>query len=386
MGVKMKYSTVPFNLPLVISLIALLSALTSPRQIQANSPADVRAALQNARASIAIIGIEGRDGPTITPSLGFVIGRDLIATIHQVVPLNARWYASLLRPESSAQLNVMYSDSYRRATVMTMTGYLGVSPLPLGDSDRVTAGDRVYLFADTNLQGEIIETTVSSISSNDPKRFFVLSTPINDSIRGGPVFNNKGEVIGILDQTPPGSRASIAIPISYLTVLVKSRTPEPLAGPRLPAETTPAGAEAKTKPVSAPERDSGSGADRTGRPSTGTGQPGVGAGEGSGLGPGRNTGTSTTTLPATSRPRALNSVRPQYTETARINQTMGVVMMRIMVGADGNVKSARVTKGLPDGLNEQAAAAAFQLKFQPATRDGVAVDFSLSIQVEFNLR
>ena len=82
----------------------------------------------------------------------------------------------------------------------------------------------------------------------------------------------------------------------------------------------------------------------------------------------------------------LNPGSPRYTEVARRNQTRGVVMIRILVGADGDVKQAKVTKGLPDDLNEQAVQAAFKLKFQPAMRDGVAVDYTLFIQVEFNLR
>jgi TonB family protein len=69
-----------------------------------------------------------------------------------------------------------------------------------------------------------------------------------------------------------------------------------------------------------------------------------------------------------------------------MNQTMGVVMLRIVVGADGDVKRVMVAKGLPDGLDDQAIEAAFQLKFQPAMRDGVAVEYSVAIQVEFNLR
>jgi TonB family protein len=69
-----------------------------------------------------------------------------------------------------------------------------------------------------------------------------------------------------------------------------------------------------------------------------------------------------------------------------MNQTMGVVMLRLLVGADGTVKRVVITKGLPDGLDDQALKAAFELKFEPATRDGVAIDYMLSIQVEFNLR
>jgi len=82
----------------------------------------------------------------------------------------------------------------------------------------------------------------------------------------------------------------------------------------------------------------------------------------------------------------LNRVSPQYNEQARQNFTQGTVVIQLSIGADGEVKQARVTKGLPDGLNDQAIATAMKLKFKPATRDGVAVPTTLSITVDFNLR
>ena len=122
----------------------------------------------------------------------------------------------------------------------------------------------------------------------------------------------------------------------------------------------------------------------SGPPSVGPGLPSSGAG--AGVGPAPRESGSTAPTQVTTRPKVLNSVRPQYSEIARRNQTQGVVVIRILVGADGDVKQAKVTKGLPDDLNEQAVEAAFKLKFRPALRDGVAVDYTLPIQVEFNLR
>jgi len=257
---------------------------------------------------------------------------------------------------------------------MTAAGYLGAVPMVLGDSDRVAAKDHVYLFADANPQGEILEAKINKVASIDSKRYFVLSTPLNDNTRGGPVFNNKGEVIAILAESPDGSHSTIAIPASNLTVLLKARTPE------LPSGARGDGPEKKTTTGEGYGTGSGGGGDTTGRPGTGPGQSGAGEG----IGPGRI--VNPTAASVTTRPRALTTVRPQYNETARFNQTQGVVMMRILVGADGRVKSTRVTKGLPDGLNEQATSAAMQLNFQPAMRDGVAVDYTVAIQVEFNLR
>ena len=46
-----------------------------------------------------------------------------------------------------------------------------------------------------------------------------------------------------------------------------------------------------------------------------------------------------------------------------------------------------VTRGLPDGLSEQAVRAAYQMRFRPALRDGRQVSYWLSsVEIEFNLR
>ena len=173
---------------------------------------------------------EDRAGQPIGPGLGFVIGRSLIATHNRVTVPALRLHASLAGQESSP-INIFYSDSYRRATIMTVsTGYLRADSLSLGDSDKVAAKDRVYLFGDPGPQGEILEAVVRRITTINDKRYFELSAPFKESLDGGPVFNDKGEVIGILGESPDGPHVSLAVPASYLTILLKARNPEAPGG------------------------------------------------------------------------------------------------------------------------------------------------------------
>ncbi len=85
-------------------------------------------------------------------------------------------------------------------------------------------------------------------------------------------------------------------------------------------------------------------------------------------------------------PFPLNSPRPRYTEQARHNKVQGAVLARVLVGADGSVKQVRITKGLPDGLTNQAILAAYNLRFKPAMKDGKPVAFWQAIYIEFKLR
>jgi TonB family protein len=86
------------------------------------------------------------------------------------------------------------------------------------------------------------------------------------------------------------------------------------------------------------------------------------------------------------KPVLVNTPRPRYTEIARRNKVQGVVTARILVDANGQVKQVIIIKGLPDGLNEQAERAAYQLRFRPATKSGEPVAFWQLINIEFALR
>lgn len=125
---------------------------------------------------------------------------------------------------------------------------------------------------------------------------------------------------------------------------------------------------------------------------------GVGSGDGMGVGPGHgfNMGGGGPGLGGSGRdgvatkvdvmPRALNRPRPNYTEEARKNKVQGVVRARVLVGLDGSVKNVTLISHLPDGLDEEAISAIHKMRFSPAMRSGQAVNYSVTLEVEFNLR
>ncbi len=90
--------------------------------------------------------------------------------------------------------------------------------------------------------------------------------------------------------------------------------------------------------------------------------------------------------PVIQHPKLLNNPEPAYTIQARQNGVEGSVLMRVLIGTDGLVKQAKVLRGLPDGLDDQAINAAYKMKFKPATRNGQPVQFWQTVIVEFHLR
>jgi TonB family protein len=135
---------------------------------------------------------------------------------------------------------------------------------------------------------------------------------------------------------------------------------------------------------------------------------GVGPGEGGGVGPGRggNIGGGDrndggggpggggggtdyskvfTTREVSRRATILAKPEPLYTEEARKNQITGTVTLRMVLNSNGTVTNIVAVSRLPDGLTEKAIAAARQIRFTPAEKDGRRVSQYATIQYNFNI-
>jgi TonB family protein len=138
---------------------------------------------------------------------------------------------------------------------------------------------------------------------------------------------------------------------------------------------------------------------------------GIGEGDGQGFGPGRDRnmgggdardggggpggGTGNNALDyanrvfkpseVSSKARIISRPEPQYTEDARKNQVSGTVVLRAVFSSNGSVTNIRTVSGLPHGLTERAMAAARQIRFTPATKDGRPVSQYIQIEYNFNL-
>ena len=148
-------------------------------------------------------------------------------------------------------------------------------------------------------------------------------------------------------------------------------------------------------------------------PSSGSGEGGgIGTGKGTGIGPGEGSGLGRgsckdidlltgrrvcpdsggrsgsgplTASQVDQRARVLSKPEPQYTEEARQNQVIGTVMLRVVFSSEGQVDQIRAVRSLPFGLTERAIAAARQIKFVPAMKDGHAVSVHMQLEYNFNL-
>lgn len=85
-------------------------------------------------------------------------------------------------------------------------------------------------------------------------------------------------------------------------------------------------------------------------------------------------------------PSVLRSVQPEYPYTAKRKGVTGVVEIKALVGADGNVQSVSVISANPKGVFEDAVLMAVRKwKFRPGVKDGQNVPTWVVFPVRFEL-
>lgn len=83
--------------------------------------------------------------------------------------------------------------------------------------------------------------------------------------------------------------------------------------------------------------------------------------------------------------RLISKPEPSYPSQAKKRGIVGTVILKAVFSASGKVTNIRVAQGLPEGLTERAIAAARQIKFIPASKEGKFVSMWIQLEYNFNL-
>ncbi len=83
--------------------------------------------------------------------------------------------------------------------------------------------------------------------------------------------------------------------------------------------------------------------------------------------------------------RIISKPQAVYTDLARENGVEGSVRLKVTLRANGEVGEISVLRGLPDGLTEQAIAAARKIDFEPKKVNGVPTSRTVTIDYTFSI-
>jgi protein TonB len=115
---------------------------------------------------------------------------------------------------------------------------------------------------------------------------------------------------------------------------------------------------------------------------------GVGSGTGGGTGPGEGGGFGGGVYQiggGVSKPVAIYSPEPEYSDEGRRARLQGTVIVEVVVDPNGATRNPKVIQSLGLGLDEQALKTLATWRFKPAFKDGKAVAVLADIYVGFHL-
>ena len=204
-------------LPFIGLVLFLFCAITAAN---AQSPQQIA---KKALASTVLLVMEDANGQPLSLGSGFFIQNGQIATNLHVVKGTSRGYAKLVDQKTKYDIEGITAVDAERDLVILKISAPGAQVIQLGDSDTVQVGSPIYAVGNPRgLEGTFSQGIISSIRKAGTDKILQLTAPISPGSSGGPVLNDKGQVIGVSVATfRGGQNLNFAIPSNYLSALMR---------------------------------------------------------------------------------------------------------------------------------------------------------------------
>ena len=190
----------------------------TPRQIAAN-----------AHAALLVVRALGEDGDTLGLGTGFLVGDDgLFITNYHVIQEAAKLKVKPLDAPEVTDVSLIAVDPASDLALMRIAPPQGMKPLKLGSDLQMEVGDRVFVMGNPlGMSGTFTDGMVSGLRPLEGVGMLQISAPISPGSSGGPVMNERGEVIGVATMMVMGGQnLNMAVPVRYLRPMMTAR-PEP---------------------------------------------------------------------------------------------------------------------------------------------------------------
>lgn len=186
------------------------------------TPADIA---QHALPAIVTIRTENSLGT------GFVLRSDgwIATNLHVIV--GGPHLKVTLRGERELDVVEVLAASAEHDLALVRVNARDLPVLALGDSDAMRAGDTVVAIGNPmGLEDTVSNGLVSARRKLDDTEVLQISAPIAPGSSGGPIFNDRGEVIGIATAVlMQGQNLNFGMPARYLVPMLKDPKPVPAA-------------------------------------------------------------------------------------------------------------------------------------------------------------
>jgi serine protease Do len=202
-----------------------------PSAASAPTAKTVEQIADSARKSVVVITFSGRGGKRQGLGTGFVLGAEgLIATNLHVLG-EARPIQVRLANGKTYDVTSVHASDRALDLALIRIDAKDLSPLELGDSDRLKDGQAVVALGNPlGLTHSVVSGVVSARREIDGRPMIQLAMPIEPGNSGGPVMDMTGKVHGIVTmKSLLKGDVGFAVPINLLKPLIKAPNPMPMA-------------------------------------------------------------------------------------------------------------------------------------------------------------
>lgn len=180
-----------------------------------------------------LLVMKDSNGHVLGTGSGFFVQPNQIATNYHVIEGAAAGTAKRVGKEIVYTIEGLTAMNEEYDLALLRVSALDVQPLPLGDSEAVKIGDAIYVAGSPQgiFEGTFSDGIISGIRESSNNKRIQMTAPISPGSSGGPVLNNRGEVIGVsVTIFNGGQNLNFAVPSKDLKTLAKGLMPtKPLA-------------------------------------------------------------------------------------------------------------------------------------------------------------
>lgn len=157
---------------------------------------------------------------------GFLVSPDgLVVTNYHIIKNAEKIFIKLKDDRLFDDVHVMAFDDSKDIALLKIR-CANLKAVTLGNSNNVRVGERVIAIGNPlGLESTVSDGLISSLRiETSGRKLLQISVPISDGSSGGPLFNMRGEVIGVTAaKSTQGENLNFAIPINYVKPYLKSQ-------------------------------------------------------------------------------------------------------------------------------------------------------------------
>jgi len=190
----------------------------------------------------SVVSVTTKSGAMEGGGTGFLIDKDgTIATNHHVIEDAQSVRVKFMNDTTFDQVELLADDKSLDLALLKVDlshggdggSALDVPPVELGDSDSVVVGERAISIGNPlGLEHTLTDGLVSARRMYEGRAWIQMSVPVSPGNSGGPLFNMRGQVIGVTTaQVAAGmfgraQNLNLAVPVNVLKTMIRPDYPQ----------------------------------------------------------------------------------------------------------------------------------------------------------------